>query len=407
MAHLKCLLFQYVLIANGFFQVLSHTEFKPEITRAEPTVQTEVNQDSVKVSTPPVHESTEKQVELHINHTTTNASIQAYLRNVTQIQLNISSTTKLPCSTTQMTPSTDNEGIKKVTALELLNTERQERVKSINSTERYPIPNKKIANSKFDQTTQFNSDVHSVTTVTENFITNALPMPNATFLTTGEKSILSKTTNYLYYTEENNSTAPMEQTTNPTGETEVTEDIIEKQINEAINSMPKLPELILSDNKTHFKFHKSSEEMLIDEKITQIARQLAEKSLRQRYEELKLGGTQSPASISQTEPFDSEPITFVPEYQNMSTPTTLQQPEKATAPLQVKNATRDSTPTTQATNLNQNGFHVRTNLSHILKVNKSNDQIKEIDEMLKSKDEPTQIQPTSLSQLLSNSSSKS
>ena len=80
-----------------------------------------------------------------------------------------------------------------------------------------------------------------------------------------------------------------------------TEDPVERQINEAINSMPKLPELIFSDNKTHFKFYKNSQEILMDERITQIARQLAETSLRKQYEEQKLGHV-LPISLGPLEP---------------------------------------------------------------------------------------------------------
>lgn len=72
-----------------------------------------------------------------------------------------------------------------------------------------------------------------------------------------------------------------------------TEDPVEKQINDVINSLPKLPELILSDHKTHIKFKKNPIETLLDERISQVAREMAEISLRKEYEEQKLAVTAS------------------------------------------------------------------------------------------------------------------
>lgn len=68
-----------------------------------------------------------------------------------------------------------------------------------------------------------------------------------------------------------------------------TKDPVEEEISEVFESMPKLPELDSSDNSTHLAFEKDPEEVSLDERITQVARQLAETSLRREFEEKKLG----------------------------------------------------------------------------------------------------------------------
>lgn len=89
-----------------------------------------------------------------------------------------------------------------------------------------------------------------------------------------------------------------------------TSDPVEKEITEVLSSMPELPELdIETDNSSsHLEFHKNPEEASLDERITQVARQLAETSLRREFEEKKLGHN-FPITLQETnENSDRKPV---------------------------------------------------------------------------------------------------
>lgn len=188
----------------------------------------------------------------------------------------------------------------------------------------------------------------------------------------------------------------------PVEELETTEDPVEKQINEAINSMPKLPELVLSD-KTHIKFHKNSEEMLIDEKITLIARQLAEKSLRKQYEE-QLRRHQSSQTLQPSHTsMDNHNRSLKTENSKISvTPPTpgsdFKKSEVKIHPCHhQKNFSLSKSPLLQNESIFNNTvtssskpeelYEKMTNLPQIMKADKSDNQIKEINAILKIKKE--------------------
>lgn len=69
-------------------------------------------------------------------------------------------------------------------------------------------------------------------------------------------------------------------------ESVTTMDPVDEEIKRVLDYLPKLPEVASLGNNTHFDYRKEDQ---LDERITQVARQLAETSLRREYEEKKLG----------------------------------------------------------------------------------------------------------------------